>query len=57
MKYLLRVLFVLALLCGGSSLAHADSADYRLTVLDPPTCEMNNTFCQEFNGDRHASHG
>jgi hypothetical protein len=50
MKYLLRVLFALAILCGGSSLAHADSVDYRMTVLDPPTCEMGNTFCQEFDG-------
>ncbi|WP_353065330.1 hypothetical protein RBB77_05305 [Tunturibacter psychrotolerans] len=36
MKYLLRVLFVVALLCGGSSLAHADGIDFRMTVLDPP---------------------
>jgi hypothetical protein len=35
MKYLLRVLFVLALVCGGSSLAHADSVDFRATILDP----------------------
>jgi hypothetical protein len=35
MKYLLRILFALALLCGGSSLAHADGVDYRMTVLDP----------------------
>lgn len=36
MKYLLRVLFVVALLCGGSSFAHADGIDFRMTVLDPP---------------------
>jgi hypothetical protein len=36
MKHLLRVLFVLALLCGGSSLAHASGIDFRMTVLDPP---------------------
>jgi hypothetical protein len=51
MKYLLRVLFVVALLCGGSGFAHADGVDYRMTVLDPPTCEMGNTFCQEFDGN------
>ncbi|MBB5342201.1 hypothetical protein [Tunturibacter empetritectus] len=50
MKHLLRVLFVLALLCGGSSLAHASGIDFRMTVLDPPSCEQGNTFCQEFNG-------
>jgi hypothetical protein len=50
MKHLLRIFFALALLCGGSSLAHADGVDFRMTVLDPPTCEMGNTFCQEFDG-------
>lgn len=50
MKYLLRVFFAVALLGGGSGFAHADGVDYRMTVLDPPTCEMNNTFCQEFDG-------
>jgi hypothetical protein len=43
MKYLLRVLFVLALICGGSSLAHAD--DYRLTVLDPPNLCADPSLC------------
>jgi hypothetical protein len=48
MKHLLRVLFVLALLCGGTSLAHADGIDYRLTVLDPTNfCgdSPTNSFC------------
>jgi hypothetical protein len=36
MKHLLRILFVLALLCGGSSIAHANGIDFRMTVLDPP---------------------
>jgi len=42
MKYLLRVLFVLALLCGGASFAHADGVDFRMTVLDPPAVDVCN---------------
>ncbi len=52
MKYLLRVLFVLALLCGGSSLAHADGIDFRMTVLDPPA----DAFCNGVN-QPHGSPG
>jgi hypothetical protein len=61
MKHLLRIIFVLALLCGGSSLAHASGIDYRMTVLDPPavdTCNPvgvpqgspGNTNCTIFTG-------
>lgn len=61
MKYLLRSLFVLALFCAGSSLAHADSVDYRMTVLDPPAVDVcnpvgvpsgspGNTNCTIFSG-------
>jgi hypothetical protein len=42
MKHLLRVLFVLALLCGGSSFAHASGIDFRLTNLDPPAVDVCN---------------
>jgi len=61
MKYLLRVLFVLALLCGGSGFAHADGIDFRLTNLDPPAVDVcnpvnvpvgspGNTNCTIFSG-------
>jgi hypothetical protein len=42
MKYLLRVLFILALFCGVTSHAHA--SDFHAQVLDP-TCENNNSAC------------
>jgi hypothetical protein len=61
MKHLIRILFVLALLCGGSSLAHADGVDFRMTVLDPPAVDScnpvgvpsgspGNTNCTVFTG-------
>jgi hypothetical protein len=49
MKYLLRVLFVVALLCGGSGFAHADGVDFRMTVLDPPNMCADPSLC--FIGD------
>ena len=61
MKHLLRILFVLALLCCGSSLAHASGIDFRMTVLDPPAVDVcnppgvpqgspGNTNCTVFTG-------
>jgi len=50
MKHLFRILFVLALLCGGSSLAHADGVDFRMTVLDPPNgCLPGDSSCAIYN--------
>jgi hypothetical protein len=45
MKYLLRVLFVLTLVCGFTGHARASAIDFHSTVLDPdPTC-FSSTFC------------
>jgi hypothetical protein len=44
MKYLVRVLFILALLCGVTSHARAVGVDFHAQVLDP-TCENNNSAC------------
>lgn len=45
MKYLLHVLFILALFCGVSSYAHAD-ADFHVQVLDPANmCFTNPSLC------------
>ena len=41
MKYLLRVLFILALLCGVSSFARASAIDFHVQVLDPNFCSSN----------------
>ncbi|WP_158944632.1 hypothetical protein [Granulicella sp. S190] len=50
MKQLLRIFFVLALLCGGSSIAKASGVDFRMTVLDPPNgCLPGDTSCFAFN--------
>ncbi|NYF50438.1 hypothetical protein [Tunturiibacter gelidoferens] len=52
MKHLLRIFFVLALLCGGSSssIARASGIDFRMTVLDPPnSCTPDDTACFIFN--------
>ena len=38
MKHLLRVLFILALLCGVSSFARASAVDFHVQVLDPNIC-------------------
>jgi len=42
MKHLIRILFVLALICSGSSIARADGVDFRMTVLDPPAVDACN---------------
>ena len=41
MKYLLRVLFILALFCAFSSVARADGVDFHVQVLDPNACSHN----------------
>ena len=38
MKHLLRVLLILALLCGVSSFARASAVDFHVQVLDPNVC-------------------
>jgi hypothetical protein len=46
MKYLLRVLFVLALFCGITSHARASEIDFHVQVLDPPNmCFLNPSLC------------
>jgi hypothetical protein len=46
MKHLLRVLFILALFCGVSSVAHADSIDFHVEVLDPAnSCDPSTSLC------------
>ena len=56
MKHLIRILFVLALLCGGSSLAHADGVDFRMTVLDPPNgCLPGNSSCAVYDPSQTLS--
>jgi hypothetical protein len=46
MKYLLRVLFVLALFCGFTSHARAVGVDFHVQVLDPPNvCFSNPAAC------------
>jgi hypothetical protein len=46
MKYLLRVLFVLALFCGVTSHARADAVDFHVQVLDPPNmCFTSPSLC------------
>jgi hypothetical protein len=46
MKYLLRVLFVLALFCGFTSHARAVGVDYHVQVLDPTNfCTSNPALC------------
>jgi hypothetical protein len=50
MKHLFRILFVLAVLCGGSSIAHATGIDFRMTVLDPPNgCLQGDSSCAVYN--------
>ena len=44
MKLLLRVLFILALFCGVTSIARADAVDFHTQILDP-TCDPTNTSC------------
>jgi hypothetical protein len=51
MKHLLRVLFILALFCGVSSIARADLVDFHTQILDPPTCDPLNTSCAIGPGD------
>jgi hypothetical protein len=50
MKHLLRVLFILALFCGISSIARADAVDFHTQILDP-TCNPGNTSCAIGLGD------
>jgi hypothetical protein len=46
MKYLLRVLFILALACGFASHARALAVDFRVQVLDPTNfCTSNPALC------------
>jgi hypothetical protein len=45
MKYLLRVLFVLSLVCGCASHARAQGLNFHSTVLDPPPTCFTDTFC------------
>jgi len=46
MKHLLRVLFILALSCGASSVAHASSIDFHVEVLDPAnSCDPSTSLC------------
>jgi hypothetical protein len=47
MKYLFRVLFVLALFLGLSS--HAKAVDFHVQVLDPNVCVLNNQLCLIFD--------
>jgi hypothetical protein len=49
MKYLLRVLFILALLCGVSSSARASAVDFHVQVLDPNICITNPSVCVILN--------
>lgn len=49
MKYLLRVLFILALLCGVSSFARASAVDFHVQVLDPNICISDPSACVIFN--------
>jgi hypothetical protein len=49
MKYLLRVLFILALLCGVSSSARASAVDFHVQVLDPNICVSDPSVCIIFN--------
>lgn len=44
MKYLLRVLFILALVCGFSSVARADALDFHAGVADP-SCDATLSNC------------
>lgn len=44
MKHLLRVLFILALFCGVTSIAKADEVDFHTQILDP-ICDPGNTSC------------
>jgi len=46
MKYLLRVLFILALSCGFANHARADAIDFHVQVLDPTNfCSTNPALC------------
>jgi hypothetical protein len=45
MKYLLRVLFVLALFCGVTSHVRAAGVDFHVQVLDPNVCGTNPALC------------
>jgi hypothetical protein len=46
MKYLLRVLFILALSCGFAGHARADAIDFHVQVLDPTNfCSTNPALC------------
>ena len=46
MKYLLRVLFILALSCGFAGHARADAVDFHVQVLDPANfCSTNPALC------------
>jgi hypothetical protein len=49
MKYLLRVLFILALLCGVSSVARASAVNFHVQVLDPNVCISNPSVCVILN--------
>jgi hypothetical protein len=44
MKHLLRVLFILALFCGVTSIARASAVDFSTQILDP-ICDPGNTSC------------
>jgi hypothetical protein len=44
MKYLLRVLFILTLFCGVTSIARAAGIDFHTQILDP-VCDPGNTSC------------
>jgi hypothetical protein len=43
MKHLLRVLFILALFCGVTSIARADTVNFHVQVLDPNVCSKTPT--------------
>ena len=46
MKHLLRVLFILALFCGVTSIARADAVDFHVQVLDPAnSCDPTTSLC------------
>jgi hypothetical protein len=49
MKSLLRVLFVLTLVCGFSSFARASSVNFHVQVLDPNVCFSDPAACIIFN--------
>jgi hypothetical protein len=49
MKYLLRVLFILAVFCGFSGSARAAGIDFHVQVLDPNICVSDPSVCIIFN--------